>query len=79
MQDLGVGEGVVETVPMEDGGLIVDVVQSYLDSWQCSNTLDYSTERKHDREVERRATISLVDRWVDLEVGPRDEARCMSQ
>ena len=36
---LRVSEGVVKTVSREDGGFTVDVVQCYLDSGQCSNTL----------------------------------------
>ena len=34
---LRIGEGVVETVSREDGGLTVDVVQCYLDGGECTD------------------------------------------
>ena len=61
----------METVSREDRGITVDVVQSYLDSGQCSDALvALFVGGKHDRQVERRAAISPVHRRVDLEVGP---------
>ena len=55
---------------MEKRGLIVNIVQCYLHTWKRFDALVVATAREHEREIERRAAISLVDGWVDLEVGP---------
>ena len=55
---------------MEKRGLIVNVVQCYLHAWKRSDAFVVATAREHKCEIERRADITLVDGWVDLEVGP---------
>ena len=55
---------------MEKRGLTVNVVQCYLHAWKRPDTFVVATAREYKREIERRAAITLVDGWVNLEVGP---------
>ena len=63
----------MQAVSREDVGLAVDVVQRYLHARQRADAGVVTAERQHEREVERRAGIALVDGRVDLEVRPRAE------
>ena len=68
--NLGVHESVVQCVAREDGRLAVDVVQRYLYSGQRSNACVDAAKGENDCIKERRAVITVVDRRIDLAVGP---------
>ena len=63
----------METVSREDGGFTVDVVQSYLDSGQCSDAHAFSSEGEHEREKKWRTIIGVVDRRINLVIRPLAE------
>ena len=58
----------MQGVAWKDGGVFVDLVQSYHQAGDSASTHVSSTERLHESEVERRSPIlHVLEVWVDLE------------
>ena len=62
----------MESVSRENVGIIVDVIQGYLNAREGANGCVVSSEGQLESEIERRAAVALVDGRVNLKVRPWD-------
>ena len=63
-----VAECVVQGIAWKDGGVAVDLVQSYHQAGDSASAHVSSTERLHENEVERRRPVlHFMEVWVHLE------------
>ena len=69
--NLGVGEGVMQSVVGEDAGVTVDPVQSHLDACDVPRAIELAPKRLHQGKEEVAAQIlAEVHWWVDFSVVP---------
>lgn len=58
----------MEGVARQYGGVVIDLIQCHLHTWNSSTGAEASSERLHQAEVEVFASISCILVWVDLQV-----------